>query len=43
MIDLFLQLIILMIFCLKNHIEIIVVLFVDDFLFVKQDYDQEKN
>jgi hypothetical protein len=43
MIDLFLQLIILIVFYLKNHIDIIVILFVDDFQFVKQEYYQEKN
>jgi len=42
MFDFDLQLIILKIFYLKNHIDIIVILFVDDFQFVMQDYDQEK-
>jgi hypothetical protein len=43
MIDWFLRLIILMVFYLENRIDIIVILFVDDFRFVKQDYYQEKN
>lgn len=32
-----------MVFYLKSHIDIIVILFVGDFLFVKQDYYQERN
>jgi len=43
MIDLFLRLIILIDFYLENHTDIIVILFVDDFRFVMQEYCQERN
>jgi hypothetical protein len=43
MIDLFLRLIILIDFYLENRIDIIVILFVDDFRFVMQEYYQERN
>jgi len=43
MFDFDLLLIILMNLYLKNHIDIIVILFVDDFQFVMQEYCQERN